>query len=341
MLASPDRMGVASVRGIRPDRTGREMVRVSMSYGQNWPDPFAAEDRKPRLSTVTLAEVVSLDVPQLTSPVTLPLWRGYLAALVGPGESGKSWLAAHAVLDVVIRSANVLVLDGEMSAAAWRRRLLALGADVAHLQQVFYAEMSDESADVERVTGTIRQLEIALIIWDSALSLISRTARSENDNADVSRVYDRLRVIVHAGPAGLIVDHTAAGAINAVSRGATAKFNALDLAYGVRLAEGSIPGPLSDWSAIVTVEKDRHGLLPNRDDREALFHPLGAGGGLVLDVSEIVGASHRLSAANPVALMVDRIAGLDPPPKSANEAFRQLGGNRRVVLAAFRQWSGA
>ena len=105
-----------------------------------------------------------------------------------------------------------------------------------------------------------------------------------------------------------------------MSRGATAKFNALDLAYGVKLPDGSIPGPLSDWSATVTVEKDRHGLLDTRNDREALFHPLGDGGALTLDIAELVGASHRLSATNPISLIVDQIAGLDPaehfPPAS-------------------------
>jgi hypothetical protein len=321
----------------RVGQRGHLLVREVSPLGCN----DAREVDKPRLATVTLADAVSPDVPQLTSAQTLPLWRGYLAVIVGPGESGMSWLAAHAALDVTRHGKDVLVLDGEMSGAAWRRRLLALGANDDELDRVHYAEMSDESASIERVTATIRYLEVALTVWDSALSLICRTARSENDNAEVARVYDRLRAIVHSGSAGLIVDHTAANASTSISRGATAKFNALDLAYGVRLAEGSIPGPLSDWSSIITVEKDRHGLLPSRDDREATFHPLGdTGHGLVLEVAEVVSASHRLSATNPVALAVSRIAGLDPPPKSANDAYKRLSGRRQTIQAAYRQWSG-
>jgi hypothetical protein len=194
------------------------------------------------------------------------------------------------VLDVATQGRHVLVLDGETSATIWRHRLVALGADHGQLARVHYAEMSDEAADVDRVRGTVADLGAALVAWASALSLIARTARSENDNADVARVYDRVRAIVRNGPAGLVVDHTAASASTSTSRGAAAKFNALDLSFGVRLPDGSTPGPLSDWSAIITVEKDRHGLLPKRNDREALFNPLGSGR-LVLDIAEIVGTT--------------------------------------------------
>jgi hypothetical protein len=253
-------------------------VDAVITYGRDYPDPFdpgPVPGEIKRLSTVTLNEVTTPDVPQLTSRNALPLYRGHLAAIVGPGESGKSWIGCHATLDVAEQDRAVLVLDGEMSAPAWRYRLVALGAADQHLTKVHYAEMSAESADIDLIRATVADLGITLIVWDSALSLISRIARSENDNAEVSRVYDRLRAIVRDGPAGLIVDHVAAGSASMISRGATAKFNALDLAYGVKLPEGSIPGPISDWTTTVTVEKDRHGLLANRDDREALFHPLG------------------------------------------------------------------
>ena len=148
---------------------------------------------KRRLSTVTLDGVVTPDVPQLTTGKALPLYPGYLSAMVGPGESGKSWLAVHCVLDVASQGRHALVLDGEMSAPLWRYRLVALGAADQELARVSYADMSDESADVDRVRATVADLGAVLVVWDSALSLISRVARSENDNAEVSRVYDRLR----------------------------------------------------------------------------------------------------------------------------------------------------
>jgi hypothetical protein len=290
------------------------------------------------LRTVALSRVVPVQAVRLTTDAALPIWRAQLHALVGEGESGKTWLAGHTAADVADAGHSVLVLDGEMSASSWLRRFIALGVSDDVLARVHYCEMTDTGANVPLVKATVAQLGAQLVVWDSALSLISRTVQSENDNAGVSRVYDQLREIVRDGPAGLIVDHTARGSGSLVSRGATAKFNSLDISYGVRLAEGAVPGMHADWSSTVSVEKDRHGLLPRRLDRTAQFTPLGAGN-LALEVWESGESTHRLSAGNPITVLVAHIAALSPPPKSGNEAHKLLGGRRAHVLAAFKLWS--
>jgi hypothetical protein len=122
-----------------------------------------------------------------------------------------------------------------------------------------------------------------------------------------------------------------------VSRGASAKFAALDVSFGVRLAEGSIPGPIDEWSSTVSVEKDRHGLLAERRDLAVTFVPLGTRM-LALDLVEVHSASHRLSADNPVAAMVKQLEQLDPPPTSGNDAFRRLNGRRSVIQSAYKMW---
>jgi hypothetical protein len=225
-----------------------------------------------------------------------------------------------------------------MSAPAWRRKLTQLGADQQALIRVHYAELADTSAAVEIMRNTVRAFAIRLIVWDSALSLISRTARSENDDAEVGRVFDRLRVIIRDGPAGLIVDHSALSAVSPVSRGASAKFAALDVSYGMRLDDGSIPGPIDNWTSIISVEKDRHSLLGERRDRVATFIPL-RDWNLTLDVAEIGSSTHRLSAEHPITAAIAKIAALDPPPVSGNDAFKRLGGKRKIILAAYKEWS--
>lgn len=290
------------------------------------------------LRTIPLANVQPVAAEQVTTSAALPLWMGHLAAIVGEGESGKTWLAAHTAADVASNGHSVLVLDGEMSATAWRRRFTSLSAEWAVLNRVHYAEMGDVSANVPTLRATIAELGARLVIWDSALSLISRTARSENDNAEVTRVYDQLREIVRDGPAGLIVDHTSKGTGQLVSRGASAKFNALDLSYGVKLADGSVPGPHNDWASIVSVEKDRHGLLPERRDRTALFVPLGAGQ-LAIDISESSHSTHRLATGNPITQLITQLSTLNPPATSGNDAHKRLGGKRSTVLAAFKEWN--
>jgi Bifunctional DNA primase/polymerase, N-terminal/AAA domain len=284
-----------------------------------------------------LSEVQESNHEQLTSTRAVPLWSGLLVALVGEGESCKSLLAGHAALDIAA-TYPVLVLDGEMSAPAWRQRFTELGADDHTLARIYYLELGGTAADVPLVRATCTRIGVRLIVWDSALSLLARTCRSENDNAEVSRVYDRIREIVRDGPAGLIVDHTARGAENAISRGATAKFNSLDVSYGVRL-NGGYPSLDTPWAAIVSVEKDRHGLLGERCDREATFQPLG-NRRLHVEVAALPGkASHRLvPRGDRFALLITQIDLLRPAPESGNDAHRRLGGNRKDVLAAYKRW---
>lgn len=293
----------------------------------------------PAISTVCLAGVTTQnDDNRITSSGALPLWTSQLTALVGEGESGKTWLAAHTVLDVADQN-PVLIFDGEMSARSWRKRLGYLNATPAQLGRVFYAEMTADSCHVDHVVTACQQHNPALIVWDSALSLLSRVCRSENDNSEVSRVYDQLRDIVRrTTAAGLIIDHTPKGSGTMTSRGASAKFNALDVSYGMRLTDGSIPGPLSDWEASISIEKDRHGLLGDRNDRGVLFHPLGAGN-LSIDLHTTATSTNRLSGNTKIDLTVQRINQLSPPPTSGNQAHERLGGHRATTLAAFKQWS--
>lgn len=302
------------------------------------PDPTSPTPLKPpTLKTTPLSDVVPVDAVRVSSEKAIPLWLGQLVALVGEGESGKTWLACHAVLDLAEAGHHVIICDGEMSAAAWLRRFRQLGASEQALGRAHYVEMDGHAKDVALVRATVTHLDAKLVVWDSALSLISRTARSENDNAEVSRVYDDLREIVRNSAGGLIVDHTTRGSGTLISRGATAKFNALDVSYGVRLTDGSVPGKTNDWTSTISVEKDRHGLLGDRQDREALFHPLGSGA-LHLEITQSTGSTHRLAAGNPITALVNRIDEMRPPPTSANKACEALGGTRAQVLTAYRIW---
>jgi hypothetical protein len=80
------------------------------------------------------------------------------------------------------------------------------------------------------------------------------------------------------------------------------------------------PGPLDDWTATITIEKDRHGAL-------------------TIDISQVSAASHRLNATDPVKAYVEKIATLNPPPITGNDAFKRLGEYRKTTLAAYKRWS--
>jgi hypothetical protein len=182
-----------------------------------------------------------------------------------------------------------------------------------------------------------------MVLWNSALSMLSKSARSENDNAEVGRVYDRLREIIRDGPVGLLIDHTARVSGALVSRGATPTFNALDLSYGVRLQDADMPSRDAAWHSIVSVEKDRLGHLGGRSDREVTFYPLG-NGKLAIDVHEVDLATNRhTQTADPVRLVAEQIAKLQPPPRSAVDVEKLLKVRRQTAQAAMRMFrnSGA
>lgn len=312
------------------------------------PGPKVAPQRT--LRTVNLRDVTTPTLERVTSPKVLPLYLGMLHALVGPSESGKSLTAGATILDVVsVQHQKVLVLDGEMSAPFWRQKMIELGATDNELGRIYYAEMSGDAASVDLVCGAVESLGIQLVTWDSALSLISRTAKSENDNAEVGRVFDRLREIVRDGPAGLIIDHSAQGAEVQVSRGASSKFAALDVSYGVKRPKGTIPSLLDDWTTTISCEKDRHGVLGDRADYEVLFHPLGDRK-VSVDIHKAGTSSHRFSFEkklvddkrgvydDKVLAKINEIEALDPPPKSSNDACKRISGTATIIRDAYRKW---
>ncbi|MBV9594756.1 MAG: AAA family ATPase [Actinobacteria bacterium] len=268
-----------------------------------------------------------------------------LASIFGKGESGKTWAAIHTGLDVVRASGPVLYCDGQMSAGVLRRRVQALGATPAELAHFHYCELTGTASDPEAVDERVTELGVRLIVWDSALSLISQTAHSENDNAAVTVVYDKLRSIVGCrNVGGLIIDHIANGSIarlpgELTARAASAKFNSMDLAYGAQLAPGSTPSPTGKWSTHIGVSKDRHGLLPSRHGYLATYLPM-PNGNLQIDMDRITGpvAASDLDRTDE---LLGQIRALDPAARSANEAVRRLPGYRRAdVLAAYKLCRG-
>jgi hypothetical protein len=67
----------------------------------------------------------------------------------------------------------------------------------------------------------------------------------------VQRAYERvlLGVVRHRDieVAGILIDHTSAGGSTGKPRGATAKFNDLDISYGIELDSGAQPNLVNAW----------------------------------------------------------------------------------------------
>lgn len=279
-----------------------------------------------------LSKAVSQPTEALGTP--LPLYQRRTHGLVGKGESCKSLVLGHCALTVAARGGHVILLDGEMSAGRWRERIEAMGARYRPeaLDRIAYLSMRDPDA-----LGIIRAVApaITLIGVDSLAKYLSRQVDNENNNVAVTKAIDPWIALAAKGPAIAFVDHASASAEVMVSRGATAKFNDLDVSYGFKLDAGTAPNRQFPWRVRVTVEKDRDGLIGHRLDRVITFTP--GIDDLGLAYSEPEGESHRL-AVDPLEAALQKIAALDPPPTSGNDAFRRIGGTRRVALDAFARW---
>lgn len=280
----------------------------------------------------SLADAEPVDIEPLnTYP---PMFRRRTHALVGHGEACKSLIAGHVAMTTAARGGYVVIYDGEMNADRWRERLENMGARPEHLARIAYVDMRDPEGWrlIEQAAPLLR-----LVICDSLAKYLARRVQSENDNAAVTKALDPWRVIANHGPAVAFVDHAAAGADVMVSRGATAKFNDLDVSYGFKLDGGTAPNRLLPWRVRITVEKDRDGAIGHRNDLIATFTPNDPE--LALSWDESTEQTHRL-ASDPIATAVDAIAKLDPPAKSANDAAARIGGTRSVALTAYKRWVG-
>jgi AAA domain len=325
-----------------PDWRGVEGVQETCGVcGQGVDDDKCAACAEVAWVDARMAALTPLSdvVPQPVVPLgtDLPLFRGKAHALVGAGESCKSLIVGNITLAVASRGGRVLVLDGEMDDASWKQRFEELGAvyrpDV--LRNIFHLPITAETLrDARRIA---HRFDVAAI--DSATPyLIALGVTNEIDNVQVTRALDHTKRLAAEGPAVAIIDHIASKSETTIPRGATAKFNTLDVCYGARLDGGS-PGREGPWNVRVTVEKDRFALVGHRRDTLVTFTPEEA---RLLGVRwrETQDQSHRLTTT-PLDSVVASIAALDPPARSANDAFARLGGTRGTVLAAFKVWREA
>jgi hypothetical protein len=301
------------------------------------------------LPVIRLSTVGEFITTRLTSDKALPIFTGVLHVVVGAGESCKSLLATVCALDAVRRGERILVIDSEMSAEVWRQRLTELGAKPDELDRFLYLPMGTPGAlNPGRVVGTCRAFGARIVAWDAALSVLSRAgAKSENDNVEVQKTYERvlldaIRNDLGIPVAGVLIDHTSAGGTTAKGRGATAKFNDIDMLYGVSLDEGEEPSLFEPWAFTVTVEKDRYALLDSRLDWHGEWRPLGKRR-LAVELWRANVATNRLHRPSSNGRDFEaEIKALHPPPTSGNEAVTRLkaagrGGNRQKILEAFRR----
>ncbi|GAF99083.1 unnamed protein product, partial [marine sediment metagenome] len=186
------------------------------------------------------------------------LRRGEVMNIVAPPKIGKTWLTYHLVCAQVsgqpwlgvpnwtTKVGNVHLIDNELheSEIAHRLRLVVETqkpdgfADNVMEERIKITSLRGKDMDLEKILEEIaplsREMEPALVIIDSLYKAMPK-GLSENDNADVTRVYNLLNqyaaVVETAGI--IIVHHTSKGGqaekeITDIGSGAGAQSRAAD-----------------------------------------------------------------------------------------------------------------
>lgn len=145
------------------------------------------------------------------------LYPGKNHAFNGESESGKSWAALLACVQVIGAGGHVLYLDFEDTAPTVVTRLLALGAKPDNAIRYFHYAAPSEPLQTKGGQFTkgymdfvdlLGASELTLAVIDGVTEAMALHGLSTNDNDEYARFHAMLpRLIARAGPATVQIDH--------------------------------------------------------------------------------------------------------------------------------------
>ena len=212
------------------------------------------------------------------------LYPGKCHSFNGESESGKTWAAMIACVQVVRAGGNVLYVDFEDTADTVVSRLLALGAKPADVIARFHYIQPEEpiftGGKASRFTPANQDLADALSAYTYTLAVIDGVTEAMtmhglelNDNADYAAFHGAIpRRLAATGAAVVQIDHVTKSAEHRgrYALGAQHKLAAMDgavFAFNRRRPFGLGRDGLSE----VTVEKDRPGQLRQHARGKRIF----------------------------------------------------------------------
>jgi len=195
-----------------------------------------------------------------------PLWYpGRINGLIGPSESGKSWIALLAVYQAVTTNTPVVILDFEDSMEGIAERLRSLGLLPADLQRLVTYISPDEPLTDESVIAlrsVLGRVKPGLIVVDGVNAAMTLMGLDLLNNKDVTEFYQRLmRLLVETGATVAYVDHTPKNDTEMLSKGgigAQAK-RAMTTGCALRVEVVSTFDRAHKGLLRLTVDKDRAG----------------------------------------------------------------------------------
>jgi 5S rRNA maturation endonuclease (ribonuclease M5) len=271
---------------------------------------------------------------------------GKVNVLFGDSESGKTWIALAALVEVLGSGGRAAVIDLDHNGMAETvARMIALGAKpdaLADLDRFRYCEPGD-AAELDFFVADLAAWTPWAVVADSLGEILPMLGLSSNSPDEYTAANRRvLTPLAAAGAAVIAVDHLPKddGAREKGQTGTMAKRRSVNGAsLRVTVRDQFTPG--YGGSASLTISKDRPGGLrghcpPGKNAPAGRFVMVDNGAGsLSWHVTTPSAADTPRSAPDEDLAELD---GLVPPPKSQRDLQERLNWGGTRALAALRKW---
>ena len=264
-------------------------------------------------------------------------YKGKINAILGESESGKSWLALHAVAQSLTQGKSVAYLDFEDSAKGILARLRALGLLDSQLAQFVYAS-PDENLTLEQRADLVDALiEYApeLIIVDgvnAAMTLLNLDLTSNRDATYFSQ--QLLKPLTMSGAGVITIDHVPKNKDNRGNYAIGAQAKRADINGSAIMVEVVMPfGRGMTGEVTLKVTKDRPGYV-----RAIAAEAKNAGRAVLVSRPDgqvrIDVQAPTLEGFRPTALMQKISEALEKEPMSKNSLRKMISAGSETIIEA-------
>jgi hypothetical protein len=270
-------------------------------------------------------------------------YKGKINALLGESESGKTWVALHAVAQALQVALKVIYIDFEDSGKGILSRLRALGVEDEKLKNLTYANPDQNLTLDERIdlVDALMEIQPKLIVVDgvnAAMTLLNLDLTSNRDATFFSQ--QLLKPLALSGAGVITIDHVTKSKEGRGNYAIGAQAKRADINGAAIMVEVVQPfGRGMTGELILKVTKDRPGRV-REVSKEAKF----AGRVLLQSSAEgsvsmvIEAPAMAQSKTRPTHLMekVSRLLEGSTTPLSKNAVEKGVEGRREWVFIAIQ-----